>query len=219
MNFRLTNCLAAALLSFGTCGTAYANSPIALWTSPNAYSPGTVNGVPFFVTQEWGIVFTAPDDKSTLTSATFGFQLREYVYVPGDASQTLQLALFAWSPSQPQGGAIYESAQLRASDLWGDADAWGNRKGSFAFDVSVIPGAQYLLKFQGTGFVLFDTGASSGQLVLNQNNGGWANFGLSVNSDIKFGDTTPIPEPQTYALMLAGLGLVAGITRRRSKQQ
>ena len=30
---------------------------------------------------------------------------------------------------------------------------------------------------------------------------------------------TAVPEPQTYALMLAGLGLVAGIARRRSKQQ
>jgi hypothetical protein len=28
-----------------------------------------------------------------------------------------------------------------------------------------------------------------------------------------------VPEPQTYALMLAGLGLIAGIARRRSKQQ
>ncbi|MCV2368214.1 PEPxxWA-CTERM sorting domain-containing protein [Roseateles oligotrophus] len=29
---------------------------------------------------------------------------------------------------------------------------------------------------------------------------------------------TAVPEPQTYALMLAGLGLIAGATRRRSKQ-
>lgn len=30
---------------------------------------------------------------------------------------------------------------------------------------------------------------------------------------------TPVPEPQTYALMLAGLGLIAGVARRRSMQQ
>jgi len=28
-----------------------------------------------------------------------------------------------------------------------------------------------------------------------------------------------VPEPETYALMLAGLGLIAGLARRRSKQQ
>ncbi|MDC8770655.1 PEP-CTERM sorting domain-containing protein [Roseateles albus] len=30
---------------------------------------------------------------------------------------------------------------------------------------------------------------------------------------------TAVPEPQTYAMLLAGLGLVAGVARRRSKQQ
>ena len=29
--------------------------------------------------------------------------------------------------------------------------------------------------------------------------------------------TAPVPEPQTYALMLAGLGLLAGVARRRSR--
>jgi hypothetical protein len=29
--------------------------------------------------------------------------------------------------------------------------------------------------------------------------------------------TTPIPEPSTYALMLAGLALVAGVARRRRR--
>ncbi|MCV2354633.1 PEP-CTERM sorting domain-containing protein [Paucibacter sp. B2R-40] len=36
---------------------------------------------------------------------------------------------------------------------------------------------------------------------------------------VRDGDVAAVPEPQTYALMLAGLGLIAGIARRRTKQQ
>ena len=31
--------------------------------------------------------------------------------------------------------------------------------------------------------------------------------------------TAPVPEPETYAMLLAGLGLISGIARRRKKQQ
>jgi hypothetical protein len=36
-----------------------------------------------------------------------------------------------------------------------------------------------------------------------------------VNDNPFSGSVTPVPEPQTYALMLAGLIMVAGATRRR----
>jgi hypothetical protein len=29
---------------------------------------------------------------------------------------------------------------------------------------------------------------------------------------------SPVPEPETYAMLLAGFGLMAGIARRRKKQ-
>jgi len=35
---------------------------------------------------------------------------------------------------------------------------------------------------------------------------------------VRDGDVSAVPEPKAYALMIAGLGLVASVTRRRSKQ-
>ena len=214
--------LVALALSFGVCSSSFANSPVALWTDPiNPYSPGTRNGVPFWMYQKWGVVITVPNDETFIDSATLGLQLRDYVYVPGDASPSLQLNLYAWSPTlmQSQGPAIFESAPLYRADLWGDVDPWGDRKGTIELDTPVIAGSQYLAQFIGTGFVLFETGVSNSQLVLDQDGRGWSNFPISVASEFKFGNASLVPEPATYALMLAGLGVMGGIARHRKAPQ
>ena len=42
-----------------------------------------------------------------------------------------------------------------------------------------------------------------------------SNFSIETSLDLV--TTPPVPEPETYALMLAGLGLVGFMTRRRRK--
>ncbi|MGK2898700.1 MAG: FxDxF family PEP-CTERM protein [Burkholderiaceae bacterium] len=74
---------------------------------------------------------------------------------------------------------------------------WGNRGGD-AGNVSAI--------------YRFDAGAA-GITMLDLNNSiaqGLSNAAIYV--------TTPIPEPETYALMLAGLGVVGFMARRRKQQ-
>ena len=68
-------------------------------------------------------------------------------------------------------------------------------------------------------FSLSLTPSTSGTFTLSFQNAGGDNLGalldnVAVNSG---GTPTPIPEPQTYALMLAGLALVAGTARRRGR--
>ena len=63
-----------------------------------------------------------------------------------------------------------------------------------------------------TGF-LFATHAQG----LTDGGSGWFNGQLTPTST-PF-DVTPIPEPETYALMLAGLAVVGGIARRRQRAE
>ncbi|EXI68996.1 MAG: PEP-CTERM motif protein [Candidatus Accumulibacter adjunctus] len=77
----------------------------------------------------------------------------------------------------------------------------------------------------GGTFVATSSGAT--QTALNTLNGQWANINATlptlfadklVNANHQdFLLTTPVPEPEAFAMMLAGLGLVGAIARRRSR--
>lgn len=50
-----------------------------------------------------------------------------------------------------------------------------------------------------------------------RNPGTWSSIGSIANLNYQ-SSVTPVPEPETYAMMLAGLGLIGGIARRRKLQ-
>jgi len=59
------------------------------------------------------------------------------------------------------------------------------------------------------------TPGSDGTSTLSFSNGGGDNLGAILDNVMV--STPAIPEPETYALMLAGLGLMAAVARRRRK--
>lgn len=106
--------------------------------------------------------------------------------VDGD-NQHVRVDLLATQAGSFETGATV----LRSFDVAGAGSTWG----SYSFDVTDIlaAGGSYQLRFANV--------ANRGELQL-----GVDNVSLEV---------TPVPEPETYALFLAGLGLLGAITRRR----
>jgi hypothetical protein len=60
--------------------------------------------------------------------------------------------------------------------------------------------------------------SQSGNLVFGIFAAGPGNGSLNFNINAAVGSAGVIPEPESYAMLLAGLGLIGAIARRRSKQ-
>jgi hypothetical protein len=88
---------------------------------------------------------------------------------------------------------------------------------SFAYSASPINGADPIASTQLATGDVFAVHTNEGNYVLAQILGYNANFDMQINYNVYNGVIAAIPEPETYAMMLAGLGLL-GLTARRRKQ-
>jgi len=124
----------------------------------------------------------------------------------------------------------YSGVQLQAGYLNSGVSPTGAAIGALGVvptlvDRGLAPGANAGFSFlQGTvsgiSFNSIDPGLSSSYLVLYTNA---TTFGPSIASVIdgsvaSAATFAPVPEPETYAMMLAGLGLMGFVARRRSKK-
>lgn len=112
------------------------------------------------------------------------------------------------------------SIAIRAGDGAGDSDAFGIL--AYAFGSNTLVGSWYSPVFGGPSepeWYTLTTGslANIGRIVFDPCNGGVCPGKLGSILGVTITDITitPVPEPETYAMLLAGLGLLGGIARRR----
>ncbi|MDE2419334.1 MAG: PEP-CTERM sorting domain-containing protein [Burkholderiales bacterium] len=129
-------------------------------------------------------------------------------------------------------GSNYPAGDYLSFDLGGNYLAFGadlfqnfgggsQRSSPVTFALSFFDGATLLSSIttlvapNGGSFIGFtsDAGAFNRVHVLSQSGG------YEVVDNVTVGTVTAVPEPETYALMLAGLGMVGTIVRRRKAQQ
>lgn len=95
-----------------------------------------------------------------------------------------------------QGGLQTVSVLFDGNTVWSGTP--GNSWGTFSFDASSVAAGNHTLSFRGTNL----SGASDTSVFVD-------------NVRLTFTPVSAVPEPESYAMMLAGLGLLATIARRR----
>jgi hypothetical protein len=106
----------------------------------------------------------------------------------------------------------YDQVQWETGDFDGGTDGLGGISASAGFaNGTGLAGTYSQLAGSLVNGALLDGGVHS--LVANSNNGVAGQYYFQVRNGLVV--TTPVPEPETYAMLLAGLGLVGVVGRRR----
>ncbi|QDQ25144.1 PEP-CTERM sorting domain-containing protein [Chitinimonas arctica] len=159
-----------------------------------------------------GLLLDNFDTIPNITNGDIAYEVNRYSLgnqLSGNYLLSLTTSLSGWnSTSGPTMGLLLTTDRndgLYNSRSYFDGSLTGLVKGSetslgeqTSFSFNATPGVEYF--------------AIVGGIVWPGQGAGTANYQLSFN-------TAPVPEPETYAMLLAGLGIVATVLRRRRYSQ
>ncbi|WP_229260035.1 PEP-CTERM sorting domain-containing protein [Duganella aquatilis] len=166
------------------------------------------NGVFGYLASAYGFTWTGLyDEYSVVVSPNYA------LYFGGTPDQSHSGTNYAWTGGS--GEFVMEAASFTLNSLWlrtpwatGSLDVKGYKDGVEIYSSTVVISGAYQQKifdFVGVDKVTF-YGNNIGNLLFDD---------VVVNETP--GLPPPVPEPETYALLLAGLGLVGAFVRRRTR--
>lgn len=234
MKTHLRTKIAASIMIIGLGFTGVVNAQVALPPSSTTFNTGGVMATSlgsFSLLASLSSAFTAADPSA------FSGVLDSYV-LSGNTDNPLGGLSFVYrlTNSQTSNDAIHRLAlngfggfQLQAGYLDGGVSPTGGALPSgltpTLVDRGLAPGDNIGFGFlQGTvsgiSFDSLDPGMSTRYLVVYTNAPIYSTSMASVidGSVASAATFAPVPEPETYAMMLAGLGLMGFVARRRSKK-
>lgn len=128
---------------------------------------------------------------------------------PGNTAQSISLNNLQLSIYSPTGSLLFNSGAFTPINFADTFTGAGNSGFVFALDSTQAAQAQAAAFGSGFGSNLIGLTAAAGDAT-----GGFETFFVASAGG---GVTTPIPEPETYALMLAGLGALGFVAKRRRR--
>lgn len=138
-------------------------------------------------------------------TATEGMTLKKFEGATGDGLVDLSLEEF-WENQVDFGDMSVLATNHSSTKGWAD-----NIEYTFHLEYNLTPGDIHIVISQGAtelwNVTVNDTTFASGQFGFYNNS----------QSNVRYAgfEVTPVPEPETYAMLLAGLGLVGFMARRR----
>jgi hypothetical protein len=131
---------------------------------------------------------------------------------PGNAQNSINLDNLVLNIYSPTGSVLFTSGAFSAQGFPNTFTGAGNSGFVFGLDRTQADAAQ-AAAFSGGSFGsnLIGLSASASSAT-----GGPETFFVAAAPTVSTGAVPPVPEPQTYAMLMAGLALLAFISRRRA---
>jgi PEP-CTERM motif len=207
----------AALAPIAAQAATFANTTFTLL-------PGTIAGADFSGTSYGGDIagaFPVALDDATARSYVLGGPDGKFLTLPGQTGTPNGQAFPGAYVEVGFGGNFGANNLLNIYEVGNNAETaqiflWTNNGGNIQFDIARGASDVITIDLSSYASTLSFLGASAFTKV---GIGGLDLNGASKGFDLDAVSISAVPEPETYAMLLAGMGLIGTMARRRKNQQ